>query len=183
VLRQDPNVLMVGEIRDRETAEIAMQAGLTGHLILTTVHGESALGPFARLADIGIEPFILASATLGCLSQRLVRTLCTACRRRAEPDPMHFDRLARLGVSLPEGQYFDAVGCEVCEGQGFVGRLPIAELVVPSAELRQAINERRGTAELHAIAMRQGMKSVLANGIERARAGETSLAEVLRVAG
>jgi type II secretory ATPase GspE/PulE/Tfp pilus assembly ATPase PilB-like protein len=86
VLRQDPNVLMIGEIRDHETADIASQAGLTGHLILTTLHADSAAGPFTRLIDMDIEPFVVASATIGCLSQRLVRTLCKACRRAEEPE-------------------------------------------------------------------------------------------------
>ncbi len=183
VLRQDPNVLMLGEIRDRETAEIAMQAGLTGHLILTTVHGESAAGPFARLVDLGIEPFILASATLGSLSQRLVRTLCTACRRSAPPEAIHRDRFARHGFLVPDGAYYEAVGCTACEGQGFVGRAPIAELLVMNAPLRQAINERRPTSELNALAVAHGMVPLLLSGLERARAGDTSLTEVLRVAG
>jgi len=183
VLRQDPNVLMIGEIRDRETAEIAMQAALTGHLILTTVHGESAAGPFARLIDLGIEPFILASGTLGSLSQRLVRTLCTACRRPTLPEPIHRDRFARHGFEIPEGQYYEAVGCAACEGQGFVGRSPLAELLVMNAPLRQAINERRATSDLNALAAQQGMVPLLRDGLERARSGDTSLTEVLRVAG
>jgi general secretion pathway protein E len=103
VLRQDPNVLMLGEIRDRETAEIAMQAGLTGHLILTTVHGQSAAGVFARLIEMNIEPFMLASATVGSLSQRLVRTLCTACRREAKPEQLVIERFTQVGVVIPAG--------------------------------------------------------------------------------
>jgi general secretion pathway protein E len=183
VLRQDPNVLMLGEIRDRETAEIAMQAGLTGHLILTTVHGESAAGSFARLVDVGIEPFILASATIGSLSQRLVRTLCEACRKPAEPEPIHIDRFARHDIQLPHGSYYEAVGCDACEGQGFVGRLPIAELLIVNPELRQAINQRRATGDLQALAAAHGMKPLLRDGLERAQTGATSLTEVLRVAG
>lgn len=183
VLRQDPNVLMVGEIRDRETAEIAMQAGLTGHLILTTVHGQSAAGVFARLVEMGIEPFILASATVGCLSQRLVRTLCTACRREAKPDAMVVDRFAQAGIVLPAGQYYEHVGCDFCEGQGFTGRLPIAELLILNEPLRRAINARKPTNELHTIAVAEGMTPLLRDGLSRAQRGETSLLEVLRVAG
>ncbi|HEY3234141.1 MAG TPA: GspE/PulE family protein, partial [Polyangiaceae bacterium] len=130
VLRQDPNVLMVGEIRDRETAEIAAQAGLSGHLIVTTVHAESAAGPFARLIDIGIEPFILASATLGCLSQRLVRSLCVACRKQVAPEPIQIDRFLKHGVVLPPIPYYEAVGCDFCESQGFTAQTPIGELLV-----------------------------------------------------
>jgi len=183
VLRQDPNVLMVGEIRDRETAEIAMQAGLTGHLILTTVHGQSAAGVFARLVEMDIEPFILASATLGCLSQRLVRTLCTACRREAKPDGIVVDRFAQAGIVLPEGVYYEHVGCDFCEGQGFTGRLPIAELLIVNEPVRKVITARKPTSELHQVAMAEGMTPLLRDGLARAQRGETSLMEVLRVAG
>lgn len=183
VLRQDPNVLMVGEIRDRETAEIAMQAGLTGHLILTTVHGQSAAGVFARLVDMGIEPFLLASATVGCLSQRLVRTLCTACRREQAPEAMVIDRFKQAGIALPPGTYYEHVGCDFCEGQGFTGRLPIAELMILNDALRRAVNARKPTSELHQLAVAEGMTPLLRDGLVRAQRGETSLLEVLRVAG
>ncbi len=183
VLRQDPNVLMVGEIRDQETAEIAMQAGLTGHLILTTVHGQSAAGVFARLIEMGIEPFILSSATLGCLSQRLVRTLCTACRREAAPDAMVRERFSSAGIVIPAGVYYEHVGCDFCEGQGFTGRLPIAELMLLNEPIRRAIHARQPTNELHQVAMSEGMTPLLRDGLSRAQRGETSLMEVLRVAG
>ena len=183
VLRQDPNVLMVGEIRDHETADIAMQAGLTGHLILTTVHGEGASGPFARLIDMNVEPFILASATLGCLAQRLVRTLCTACRRPAEPEPMHVDRFAKLGLTIPPGTYYEPVGCPFCEEQGFTGRTPIAELLVVTTPLRESINQRGTTKQIYELAAAGGMTPLVQDGLDRALRGETSLTEILRVAG
>ena len=183
VLRQDPNVLMLGEIRDHETAEIAMQAGLTGHLILTTVHGEGAAGPFARLMEMRVEPFVVASASLGCLSQRLVRVLCTACRRETEPEGMHRERFEQLGVTLPEGQYFEPRGCELCEGQGYTGRTPIAELLRVTPEIREAVNRHAPTTEIAQLARAQGMVPVVIAGLERARRGTTSLTEVLRVAG
>jgi general secretion pathway protein E len=183
VLRQDPNVLMVGEIRDAETAEIAMQAGLTGHLILTTVHGDGAAGPFARLIDFGVEPFALASATVGCLSQRLVRTLCTACRRAAEPEPLFLEQLARRGLSLPDGRYHEPVGCELCDHTGFTGRVPIAELLVVDSGIRSAVNERRPTEDIECMARDAGMRPLIDDGLQRAARGETSLSEVLRVVG
>jgi general secretion pathway protein E len=183
VLRQDPNVLMVGEIRDHETADIAMQAGLTGHLILTTVHGDSAAGPFARIIDMNVEPFIIASATLGCLSQRLVRTLCINCRQQAVPEPMVVERYLRHGITLPEGPFYEPVGCDYCEGLGFTGRRPIAELLVLDPTLRAAVNERRPTNELFDLAVAQGMVPLLRDGLARALEGETSLTEALRVAG
>jgi len=183
VLRQDPNVLMVGEIRDHETAEIAAQAALTGHLILTSVHGESATAPFARLMEMRVEPFVLASGTLGCMSQRLVRTLCTGCRRPTTPEPMHVDRFAKLGIVLPPGRYFEPVGCPFCDEQGFLGRAPIAELLTVTSALREAINQRANTKELYALATAEGMTPLLRDGLNRALRGETSLTEVLRVAG
>jgi len=183
VLRQDPNVLMLGEIRDRETAEIAAQAGLTGHLILTTIHAEGAAGPFARLIEMGIEPFIVASSAVGCLSQRLVRTLCVACRREVAAEPAVVDRFAAHGVILPPGPYYDAPGCDFCEGQGYTGRTPIAELLPVNPVVRQAVGERRPTSELGALAVAEGMTPVLRDGLARALAGDTSLTEVLRVAG
>ncbi|HVW29395.1 MAG TPA: GspE/PulE family protein [Polyangiaceae bacterium] len=183
VLRQDPNVLMLGEIRDHETADIAMQAGLTGHLILTTVHGDSAAGPFARIIDMNVEPFIIASATIGCLSQRLVRTLCMNCRKEAAPEPLIVERFGRHGVELPKGPYFEPAGCDYCEGLGFTGRRPIAELLVMDAAMRKAVSERRTTKELHDLAVKSGMTPLLLDGLSRARSGETSLSEALRVAG
>jgi general secretion pathway protein E len=174
---------MVGEIRDRETAEIGMQAGLTGHLILTTVHGQSAAGVFARLVEMDIEPFLLASATVGCLSQRLVRTLCTACRREEQPSALVVERFAKASIVIPEGTYYEHVGCDFCEGQGFTGRLPLAELLRLNEPLRRAVNARATTSELEALAVSEGMTPLLRDGLARARRGETSLMEVLRVAG
>lgn len=183
VLRQDPNVLMLGEIRDSETADIAMQAGLTGHLILTTVHADNAAGPFARLIDMHIEPFVLASSTIGSLSQRLVRTLCGACRREQAPEPLHRERFARLGVTLDEGPFYEPVGCRLCEGQGYTGRTPISELLCVDSELRARIHDCLPTDKLRELAIARGMVPLVEDGLRRARQGETSLAEVLRVAG
>jgi general secretion pathway protein E len=174
---------MVGEIRDRETADIAMQAGLTGHLILTTVHGDSAAGPFARIIDMNVEPFIIASASIGCLSQRLVRVLCIHCRKESEPEQHIQERFKHLGAALPSGTYYVPEGCEYCEGAGFTGRTPIAELLTVDASVRSAIGQRRNSGELHALACGQGMVPLLQDGLARALEGETSLAEVLRVAG
>lgn len=183
VLRQDPNVLMVGEIRDRETAEIAMQAGLTGHLILTTVHGQSAAGAFARLVEMGIEPFLLASATLGSLSQRLVRTLCPHCRKEGVADSATIAKFAEGGVTLsPKATFWEPVGCPQCEGQGYAGRLPIGELLRFNEAVRSAVRDKAHTGEIERVARAHGMTPLLADGAARAIRGETSLLEVLRVA-
>jgi general secretion pathway protein E len=183
VLRQDPNVLMVGEIRDKETAEIAMQAGLTGHLLLTTVHGQSASGVFVRLIEMGIEPFILASASLGCLSQRLARALCGACKQAAPVEAIVRERFDQAGIRLGDGPYFEPKGCDRCEGRGFAGRVPVAELLVLDEPLRSALNAKVPSNELTQIAVDRGMVPLLADGQIRAARGETSLLEVLRVAG
>ena len=183
VLRQDPNVLMVGEIRDKETAEIAMQAGLTGHLILTTVHGQSAAGVFARLIDMGIEPFLLGSATIASLSQRLVRSLCTLCRKPEMVEVSARARFEAAGLSVPPTTYFAPVGCPACGGQGFSGRIPIGELLRFDEPVRVSVRDRAPTNEIERVAIEGGMKTLLADGLARAALGETSLAEVLRVAG
>lgn len=183
VLRQDPNVLMLGEIRDPETAEIAAQAGLTGHLLLTTVHANTAAGAFARVSEMGVEPFVLASAAIGALSQRLVRTLCMSCRYPAEPDSLVVERLRRLGVELPLGTFYEARGCEFCEGQGYTGRTPIAELLVVTPEVRHAIHQRTPTEALHELAVTRGMVPLVKSGLDRAERGITSLSEVVRVVG
>lgn len=182
ILRQDPNVIMVGEIRDRVTAEIASQAGLTGHLILTTLHVDRASLTFARLLDMGVEPFVVASATLGCLSQRLLRVLCVHCRRPFSGDTVLEEKLTRLGVTLEPDTYFEPVGCERCDGQGYSGRTPIAELLVVTPELRRKINEGAAPLELEEEFRKSGSKTLFETGLDVARVGETSLAEVLRVA-
>lgn len=183
VLRQDPNVLMIGEIRDHETADIATQAGLTGHLILTTLHADSAAGPFARMIDMNIEPFVVASATVGCLSQRLVRTLCTACREAQAPEPALRARFEALGESVPEATYYVPVGCQFCEGEGYAGRAPICELLRMRPELRDAVIQCKPTGDIYRLARASGLVPLVADGLARAQRGETSLAEVLRVAG
>lgn len=180
VLRQDPNVLMIGEIRDRETAEIAVQAGLTGHLILTTVHANDALGAFTRLLELGVSPYALASASLGSVSQRLVRTLCPDCRAQTAPSSEHLARLAALGLPLPAATYYEPKGCSACEQQGYVGRQPIAELVNVDSGVRSAIAAAEPHADLE-LPQRQPLVGLLRAGLARAAAGETSLSEVFRV--
>lgn len=180
-LRQDPNVLMLGEIRDRETASIATQAGLTGHLILSTLHVDRAAGTFPRLMEMDVEPFVLASTVAGAMSQRLVRALCTHCRRPAAPDPFLEQRLSELGLSRPAGDFCEPVGCDFCEGNGFLGRIPLAELLVVTPILRKLMTGRPTTEAIQEAAMGEGMVPLLQDGLARAARAETSLAEVLRV--
>lgn len=183
VLRQDPGALMVGEIRDRETAEIATQAGLTGHLILTTIHVQSAAGTFARLVDMGVDPFALSSSCLGSLAQRLVRGLCVECRVEQPVETAVKERFSHIGVKLPPGKYFEPVGCPSCNGRGYLGRLPIAEILVASDSIREAIHRQATTEEIHRLSIAEGMTPLVWSGLSLAMRGETSLQEVLRVAG
>jgi general secretion pathway protein E len=179
VLRQDPNVIMVGEIRDPETGRTAIQAGLSGHLILTTIHANSASGVFNRLIEMGVEPFLLASATVATLSQRLVRALCPHCR---SPEPLSPEEAIRLDAAgLDRGTFYTAVGCQRCGGSGYLGRTAIYEMLVVSPALRDAINAKVPTPQLQEIARREGMVTLMAAGVERARAGATTLREVFRV--
>jgi general secretion pathway protein E len=181
ILRQDPNVIMVGEIRDAETAHIAVQAGLTGHQIVTTVHADSAAGVFNRLIEMGVEPFLVASASLGCLSQRLVRALCPHCRAREAPSADEQLRLAAAG--LDEAQVYAPRGCAKCDHTGYLGRIAFYELLEVTAEIRELVNAKVPTPRIHDAAVAQGMTPLLHAGLARMRAGDTSLREVLRVCG
>ncbi len=178
ILRQDPDVVMVGEIRDLETAEIAVQASLTGHLVLSTLHTNTAIGSVTRLQDMGVEPFLLSSSLLGVMAQRLVRLLCVHCR---EPHQPSAGELQTLG--LTDGQQVTlhrAVGCPHCNQTGYRGRTGIYELIEIDESLREMIHEGRGEQAMLAEA-RQRYPGIDADGRRRVIAGETSLEEVLRV--
>ncbi len=183
ILRQDPGALMVGEIRDRETAEIAAQAGLTGHLILTTVHVDSAAGVFARLTEMGVMPYVLSGATVGALSQRLVRRLCDACKLLTPPSAEEIDRFAALGLSVGRGDYFVPGGCDTCGHRGFEGRAAIVEFLQMTNEIRDAVARNASTEQIHRLAQGAGMVPLAARGLGLAADGRTSLSEVLRVVG
>ena len=182
ILRQDPDIIMIGEIRDLETAQIAVQASLTGHLVLATLHTNDAASAITRLADMGVEPYLLASSLLGVLAQRLVRRLCPACRRTAQPTPGESALLERLG--LPRTQrLWNAVGCATCGGSGYRGRTGVYELLLIDAGLRVLIHDRAGESALREASARVGARSLLADGGRWLADGTTSLAELLRVAG
>jgi general secretion pathway protein E len=163
ILRQDPDVIMIGEIRDFETAQIAIQASLTGHLVLATLHTNDAPSAVTRLVDMGVEPFLLSSSLLGVLGQRLVRKLCTHCRRQDEQKRWH------------------PVGCPECGHSGYKGRTGVYELMVADEKINALIHNRAAEAELAAMAEQGGMSTMRADGERLVRAGVTSLEEVLRV--
>ena len=183
LLRQDPDVLLVGEIRDLETARIAVQASLTGHLVLSTVHTNDAPSTITRLIDMGLEPYLLTSVLRGVLGQRLVRTLCTACR---EPYPPLPELVARAGLAeLTDGppRLYRAPGCTACGGTGYHGRTVIAELLVPDERVHRVALGAGDAPALRAAAIAAGMRDMRADGFRKALAGITSLEEVLRVTG
>ena len=177
LLRQDPEVMMVGEIRDRETAEVAFQAALTGHLVLSSFHAGSAAGAISRLADMGIEPYMLRSGVLAILSQRLVRRLCECALPFAEGSP-------ELSLGLPVAGARSPRGCTACSGTGYRGRLVLAEMLVPQqTELGRAILSRSDTGNLESLACQAGMITRWTRACEAVEAGLTSPAEIRRVLG
>jgi general secretion pathway protein E len=175
MLRQDPDVVMVGEIRDRETAEIAVQASLTGHLVLSTLHTNTAVGALTRLRDMGIEPFLLASSLIGVLAQRLVRVLCPHCKV-----PHKASSMEATFLGLKDGQTFTAAGCPECNQTGYKGRTGIYELLTVDEKVRQMIHAE-AAEEAVVQAIRASTRSIRDDGIQRVRDGRTTLEEVLRV--
>jgi general secretion pathway protein E len=176
ILRQDPDVVMIGEIRDLETAQIAVQASLTGHLVLATLHTNDAPGAVTRLIDMGIEPYLLASTLNGVLAQRLVRKLCAECRAPYEPGE---GERSIFGRSVPD-RIYRAVGCGACNFTGYKGRTGIYELMTVDDELRKLVHDTAAERELRAHAVRQGMIRLREDGLRWVRDGTTSLDEVLR---
>jgi general secretion pathway protein E len=182
IVRQDPDVIMIGEIRDLETAEIAVQSALTGHLVLSTVHTNDAPSTVNRLLDMGIEDYLLTSTVVGILAQRLVRSLCAHCRKpyRALPevvDQMGLGRFAGPG----EVTLYHPVGCEHCSGTGYHGRLGIMEMMPMTDRVRSLVMRHANSTDLRAAAVEEGMESMFENGLRKAVAGVTTVEEVLRV--
>jgi type II secretory ATPase GspE/PulE/Tfp pilus assembly ATPase PilB-like protein len=186
VLRQDPDVIMVGEIRDRETADIAIRASLTGHLVFSTLHTNDAPGAITRLIDMGIEPFLVTSAIELVIAQRLVRRLCPEC---AKPQPVNRtklrDTLEVLGLDPTEADRVDTLmspcGCDRCRGSGYRGRIGLFEILTPTEEIHDLVLKRESTRALSACARGQGMRTLQQSGWEKILAGYTTMEEVLRV--
>ncbi len=182
ILRQDPDIIMIGEIRDLETAEIAVQAALTGHLVLSTLHTNDAAGTITRLLDMRVEDYLLTSTLAGVAAQRLVRRLCTDCRvqERAMPELVEQLGLERFGAKS-DTPLWHAVGCEQCNGTGFRGRTSVVETLVVDDEIRRLILRRAEAKELQRAALAAGMVSMYEDGMMKALDGETTVEEVLRV--
>jgi len=186
VLRQDPDVIMVGEIRDKDTAEIAIRASLTGHLVFSTLHTNDAPGAITRLVDMGIEPFLVASAIELVIAQRLVRRLCSECSRPTPVNKIKLrENLAILGVSESEADLVEAlnspVGCDRCRGTGYRGRIGLFEIFRLNDEMHELVLRRESTRTLADTARKNGMRTLGQSGWEKVKAGHTTMDEVLRV--
>ena len=177
IVRQDPDVIMVGEIRDFETAEIAVQAALTGHLVFSTLHTNDAAGAVSRLLEMGVQDYLLASSLLGVLAQRLVRRLCSNCRKEV---PFTGSRVEGFNGDFPS-TLWEANGCESCSGTGYLGRIGIFELLPATPEVCKLIVERADANSIRSLAVARGMRLLRQDGWQKVRNGVTTLAEVLRV--
>jgi type IV pilus assembly protein PilB len=177
ILRQDPDIIMVGEIRDKETASIAVQAALTGHLVLSTLHTNDASSSIARLMDMGIESFLIASALLGILAQRLVRKICPSCREEFTPAPEVIDEF-----HLPANAVFArGKGCNNCRKSGYKGRTGLYEILTMDDSIRRMVISKSVASDISAVARKSGMENLRGHGIAKVLAGETTLEEILRV--
>jgi type IV pilus assembly protein PilB len=176
ILRQDPDVIMVGEIRDKETAEVAIHASLTGHLVFSTLHTNDATSSLTRLIDMGVEPFLVSSSVIGIIAQRLVRTICTKCKEEYSPPAAALKDLGLKG----HGPFFRGRGCSKCKNTGFVGRIGIFEVVFVDDVIRKMVEEKRSADQIKKKAIELGMKTLHEDGLEKARAGLTTIEEILR---
>jgi type IV pilus assembly protein PilB len=180
ILRQDPDIIMVGEIRDLETAEIAVQAALTGHLVLSTLHTNDAPSSLTRLVDMGVEPFLISSSVIGVVAQRLVRKICTSCKEAFTPSDEVFKE---LGIPRPEGdiKFFRGKGCKTCKNTGYKGRIGIYEMLIPNEQIREMILQKVSTGQIKKVSQEMGMKTLREDGLEKVLSGVTSIDEVIRV--
>ncbi|MDI3522481.1 MAG: type pilus assembly protein PilB [Bacillota bacterium] len=181
ILRQDPNIIMVGEIRDSETADVAIRSALTGHLVLSTLHTNDAAGTITRLLDMGVEPYLVASALAGVVAQRLVRCVCPRCEEEYLPEPEEWT-LLELGPDRPPEPLKRGRGCPACRYTGYWGRTAIQESMVVTPALRRLILAKASAEEIRAAALQEGMIPLLQDGVAKVLAGRTTIAEVIRAA-
>lgn len=181
VLRQDPNVIMVGEIRDLETAEVALRAGLTGHLVLSTIHSGSSCETVTRLINMGLEPFVVSSALSGVIAQRLVRRVCLNCKEEYSPDKSKAEFVHHVTRAKRLSTFYRGKGCEACEFTQFEGRLPVAELLEVDDSLRSLILEKAQTSAIRERMAESNWRSMLHDGLEKVADGLTTIEEIFRV--
>ncbi len=183
LLRHDPDIIMVGEIRDEETADIAVHSALTGHLVLSTLHTNTAPGAIARFLDMGVEDFLLASTVNVILAQRLVRKICNTCIVKYTPDSTLKEKYEKsLGVKLTGQKYYKGKGCDECNGKGFIGRIGIYEVLAMTDKIRTLVTTKATTNEIQKAAVTEGMVTMLNDGLDKVSSGLTTIEEVLRVA-
>ncbi len=181
ILRQDPDVIMVGEIRDRETAEIAIQSALTGHLVLSSLHTNDAASALPRLLDMGIEAFLIASSVIGVIGQRLVRVVCKNCQVSYEPDPKVLEELGVPEEDRPHARFARGAGCPVCSNRGYRGRTGVYEVLRMSDPLKRMVLEKQSSVEIRNAAINEGMITMQQSGLRKVLNGTTSPEEVMRV--
>jgi len=181
MLRQNPNILLVGEIRDQETAETAIQASLTGHLVFSTLHTNDAPSAVTRLVDIGIQPFLVASSVMGIMAQRLVRKICPKCRQRIEPPAAILKSLGLRPELAKKANFMKGKGCSNCNKSGYRGRMGIYELMTMTNQIRELTFKGESTQVIRKMARKQGMRTLFEDGMIKAMKGQTSIEEVMRI--
>lgn len=182
LLRHDPDIIMVGEIRDQETAEIAVHSALTGHLVLSTLHTNTAAGAIPRFIDMGVEGFLLASTVNVVIAQRLVRKICNNCIGTYKPDRALVKQFeSKLGISLTNQKFYKGKGCEQCGGKGFIGRVGIYEVLEVTEAVRELITEKTNSEDIQKTAVKEGMITMLRDGLDKVASGQTTIDEVIRV--
>ncbi len=181
IVRQDPDIILVGEIRDRETADTAIQSALTGHLLFSTLHTNDAAGAVSRLLDMGVENFLLSSTLLGILAQRLVRVICRNCKAEISPDTRLVDSLQLEPHEIENARFYEGRGCEACRFTGFRGRTGIFEYIAIDDDFRKMINTRAGTDQIRALALKKGYSTLRRDGWRKVRKGITTVSEIIRV--
>jgi len=182
ILRQDPNVILVGEIRDVETAEIAFRSALTGHLVLSTLHTNSAVAAITRLMDIGLQPYLIASPITMIIAQRLVRLTCTSCKTEYRPDNVFLQKFKYFLDKYKINKFYKGAGCRECDFTGYLGRIAFFEMLKINEQIRKMIGEGASESQLYNEALRNGMVPLIESGIEKLAAGLTTLEEIVRIA-
>jgi len=181
-MRHDPDIIMVGEIRDKETAEIAIHSALTGHLVLSTLHTNTAAGAIPRFLDMGAEDFLLASTVNAIIAQRLVRKICSNCIVKYSPEEVVRKKLSKdLGIDLGEQKFYRGQGCEQCNHKGYTGRIGIYEVLAVTEKIRILITQKATSDEIQKEAVAEGMVTMLQDGLDKVSSGLTTIEEVLRV--
>ncbi|HDH96538.1 MAG TPA: type II secretion system protein GspE [Proteobacteria bacterium] len=180
-LRQDPDIILVGEIRDTETADLAIHASLTGHLVLSTLHTTDAPGAITRLLDMGVEPYLVSSSLIGVIAQRLVRVVCPHCRKPYRPLPKELEELGITAEEVGDSPFYSAAGCDECMGTGYLGRTAIFEILLVTDPVRRLILDRADSTTIKREAIKQGMRTLRQDGARKVCQGITTAEEVLRV--